>query len=339
MKAAVYTEFGPPEVLSVTDVLAPVPRENEVLVRVHATSVGYGDILARKFRDITGREFHMPLLLLFVSRLVFGFSKPRIRILGSEFSGVVEAVGNLVTRYQPGNQVYGFLSQRMGAYAGYVCLPENGVLAMKPANISHEEAATVPYGAVMATDLLQCAQIKPGQKVLINGASGGIGSAAVQLAKIQGAEVTGVCGAERMEYVKALGADHVIDYSRQDFTANGVVYDLILDVLGKSSYARVRNSLAPNGIYLLASFKAKAILQMLWTGIAGRQKVICVLANEKAENLDYVRQLIEVGRFNAVIDRSYPLEQIVEAHRYVEEGHKKGPVAITVCNNGGLGGR
>ena len=267
MKAIVYTEFGPPEVLHLAERPQPVPKDSEVLVRVHATPVAYGDLLARNFKDVTSREFNMPLPLLFPMRLVFGLRKPKVTILGSEFAGEVEAVGSAVTRFKPGDQVMGYLGQRMGAYAEYVCMAEDGSLAMKPAIMSYAEAAAVPYGAIMATSLLQRAHIQPGQKVLINGASGGIGSAAVQLAKHYGAEVTGVCGAPRMAYVSSLGADHVIDYAMEDFTQNGETYDLIFDVLGKSSFAQCKGSLKPNGVYLLASFKTKALLQMLWTKI------------------------------------------------------------------------
>ncbi len=214
MKAVIYTEFGPPEVLHVVDMPAPTPKDGEVLIRVHATPVAYGDLLARNFKAVTSREFNMPLPLLLPMRLAFGIRKPKVNILGSEFSGEVAAAGRQVTRFKVGDQVYGYLGQRMGAYAEVVCLPAEGTLALKPANMTHEQAAAVPYGAIMATSLLQRANVLPGQKVLINGASGGIGSAAVQLAKYYGAEVTGVCGAARMDTVKALGADHVIDYAR-----------------------------------------------------------------------------------------------------------------------------
>ena len=243
MKAIIYTEFGPPEVLHLAERPQPVPKDSEVLVRVHATPVAYGDLLARNFKDVTSREFNMPLPLLFPMRLVFGLRKPKVTILGSEFAGEVEAVGSAVTRFKPGDQVMGYLGQRMGAYAEVVCIAESGSLALKPANMSYAEAAAVPYGAIMATSLLRRAHIQPGQKVLINGASGGIGSAAVQLAKHYGAEVTGVCGAPRMAYVSSLGADHVIDYATEDFTQNGETYDLIFDVLGKSSFAQCKLSL------------------------------------------------------------------------------------------------
>jgi NADPH:quinone reductase-like Zn-dependent oxidoreductase len=330
MKAVIYTEFGPPEVLHVADVPAPTPKDDEVLIRVHATPVAYGDLLARNFKAVTSREFNMPLPLLLPMRLAFGIRKPKVNILGSEFAGEVEAVGSAVTRFKPGDQVMGYLGQRMGAYAEYVCMAEDGSLAMKPVNMSYAEAAAVPYGAIMATSLLRRGNVRPGHKVLINGASGGIGSAAIQLAKHYGAEVTGACGGPRMEYVKALGADYVIDYATQDFTQNGACYDLIFDVLGRSSFSRCKNSLKPDGIYLLASFKTKALLQMLQTKLVGRQKVICAMASETPDSLDFVRELAEAGQYRSIIDRCLPMEQAAAAHRYAESGRKQGNVVITV---------
>jgi NADPH:quinone reductase-like Zn-dependent oxidoreductase len=334
MKAIIYTEYGAPDVLHLKDVDKPAPQDNEVLVRVHAAPVNYGDLAARNFKNITSGEFHMPLPLLLLARMSFGLSKPKINILGSEFAGEVEATGKDVTLFKTGDRVFGYLGQRMGANAEYLCLPEDGSLAIMPANMSYAEAATIPYGAIMATNLLRQANLQKGQKVLINGASGGIGSAAVQLAKYYGAEVTGVCGTPRLEYVKSLGADRVIDYTVEDFTQNGEIYDLIFDILGKSSYARCKNSLTQNGIYLLASFKMKPIFQMLWTKMAGSKKVICAMASEKPEDLVAVRELIEAGKYQAIIDRCFPMEQAAEAQRYAESGHKKGSVVITVEDHG-----
>jgi len=221
----------------------------------------------------------------------------------------------------------------MGAYAEYLCMPEDGLVAIKPANMTYEEAAVVPMGAIMASSLLRKVNIQSGQKVLINGASGGIGSIAVQLAKNSGAEVTGVCGTRRLEYVKSLGADKVVDYTKEDFAQSGETYDLIFDILGKSSFSRCRSSLSQNGRYLLASFKMRQLFQMLWTKIIGSKKVICAMASEKSEDLIFLKELIEAGKIKSVIDRRYPLEQIAEAHRYVEKGHKKGNVVITVGHN------
>jgi NADPH:quinone reductase-like Zn-dependent oxidoreductase len=274
----------------------------------------------------------MPFLFWLLSRIFFGLNKPKIKILGSEFAGEIEAVGKDVTLFKEGDPVFGYLGQNMGAYAEYLCMPEDGVLAIKPANITYEEAAAIPMGAIMALNLLRNkGNIQPGQKVLINGASGGIGSAAVQIAKDSGAEVTGVCGTPRLEFVKALGADHVIDYTQEDFTQNGETYDLIFDILGKSSFSRCKSSLTPNGRYLLASFKMKQLFQILWTSITGSsKKVICAIAPGSTEDLISVKALIEARKIKSVIDRTFPMEQAVEAHRYVESGQKKGHVVITV---------
>jgi NADPH:quinone reductase-like Zn-dependent oxidoreductase len=334
MKAIVYTEYGPPQVLQLKEVEKPAPKENEVLVKVHATPVSYGDLMARNFKNLSASEFHMPLPLLIPTRMSFGFNHPKINILGSEFAGVVAATGNEVKRFKPGDAVMGYLGQRMGAYAEFTCIPENGSLVSKPVNMSFAEAAAVPYGAIMASSLLRKANIQPGHKVLVNGASGGIGSAAVQLARSYGAEVTGVCATPRLDYVKSLGADRVLDYTQEDFTQTGETYDLIFDVLGKSSYAKVRKSLHAHGIYLLASFKMNSVYQMLWTKIAGSQKVICSLASEKVEDLVSVKDLIEAGQYRTIIDRCFPLEQAAEAHRYAESGLKKGQVIITMEEGG-----
>lgn len=330
MKAIVYSEYGPPEVLQLKDVEKPTPQENEVRVRVYATTVNFGDLLARNYKEISPKKFHMPLLFWFIGKMYFGVKKPKITILGNEFAGEVDTVGKDVKSLKPGDPVFGYLGQRMGAYAEYLCLPENGVLAIKPANLTYEEAAIVPYGGIMALNLLRKANVQPGQKVLIDGASGGIGSATVQLAKQFGADVTAVCGTPRLAYVKSLGADKVIDYTQEDFTQSGETYDLIIDILGKSSFARCKKSLTPNGRYLPVSFKMKQLFQMLWTSIAGSQKVICAMLPEKAEDLIFVKELIEAGKIKPVIDRRFPLEQAAAAHRYIESGLKKGSVVITI---------
>jgi len=330
MKAVVYTEYGSPDVLHVQDVVRPTPKENEILVRVHAAPVNFGDLLARDFASVSPGEFNMPALLWLPSRLVFGWNKPKKMILGSEFSGEVESTGSAVTRFKPGDAVYGYTGQDMGAYAEFLCIAEDKAVARKPANMTHAEAASVPYGAIMARNLLKKAAIQPGQTVLINGASGSIGAAAVQLAKNDGAEVTGVCGTRRMEYVRALGADNVIDYTVEDFTANGEHYDLIFDVLGRSSFGRCKTSLNPGGIYLLASFKSGALLQMLRTSLGGDKKVICALASEQPGDLDFIRELIEGGQYGAIVDKCFPMEEAAAAHRYVEDGLKQGAVVIEI---------
>jgi NADPH:quinone reductase-like Zn-dependent oxidoreductase len=331
MKAIVYKEYGPPDVLHLEDIAKPAPKENEVLVRIHASSVGYGDILARKFKDVSPSEFNMPFPLWFISKFYFGLNEPKVKILGSEISGVIEAAGKDVTRFKAGDPVFGYLGQSMGGYAEYICLPENAVLAAKPANMTYEEAAVIPMGAIMALHLLrEKGNIQPGHKVLINGASGGIGSAAVQIAKSYGAEVTGVCGTARLEFVKSLGADKVIDYTKQDFTHSGETYDLIFDVLGRSSFPDTKSSLKENGRCLYASFKSRQLLQMLSTSISGSKKVICALAPGGLEDLLSAKELIEAGKIKSIIDKSFPLEQTAQAHRYVEDGHKKGHIVITV---------
>jgi NADPH:quinone reductase-like Zn-dependent oxidoreductase len=330
MKAITYTEYGTPDVLRLQEIAELAPKDNEVLIRNYATTVNFGDLMARNFKAVSPHKFNMPLMLWLPALLAFGVSKPRKHVLGSEFAGEVEAVGKAVTRFKPGDQVFGYLGESMGAYAQYCCIPENGVAAIKPANLTYEEAAVLPYGAIMALSLLRKANLQPGQKVLINGASGGIGSAAVQIAKYFGAEVTGVCGTPRLEFVKSLGADQVIDYTKEDFTQNGETYDLIFDILGKSSFSRCQNSLKQNGQYLLASFKTKQLLQMLWSSKSGGKRVICTLAPGNVGDLNSVKELIEAGKIKALIDQCYPMEQAAEAHRYVEEGRKKGNVVITM---------
>jgi NADPH:quinone reductase-like Zn-dependent oxidoreductase len=332
MKAVIYTEYGSPDVLHLAEVAKPAPQDNEVLIRVHATAVNFGDLMARNFKSITPRKFGMPLPLMLISRMYFGFSEPKVNILGSEFAGVVEAVGAQVTRFKPGDAVFGYRAQKMGAYAEYVCMPESGMLALKPARMTFEEAAAVPYGALTALALLRTVNLQPGQKVLINGASGSIGAAAVQLAKYYGAEVTGVCGTPRLDFVKALGADKVIDYTKEDFTRSGETYDVIFDILGKTSFSRGRKALKPNGRYLFASFKLKQMLQMLETKIVGGQKVICALSSEKPDDLTFIGGLIEAEQYRTIIDRRYPMAQAAEAHRYVEQGRKGGSVVLTAWN-------
>jgi len=333
MKAIVYEKFGPPDVLQFQEVEKPAPKDNEVLIRVRATSVNFGDTMARNFKAITPREFNMPFLFWLLAKISFGLREPKITILGSEFAGEIEAVGKDVKRFKKGDQVFGYPGQSFGAYAEYLCMPEDGVLAIKPANMTYEEAAVVPYGAIMALNLLRKMNIQPGQKVLVNGASGGIGSAAVQIAKHFGAEVTGVCGTPRLEFVKSLGADKVIDYTKDDFTKNGETYDLIFDILGKSSFSQCQSSLKPNGTLLFASFKMKQLFQMLLTSKTVGKKVICAIAPGSVEDLISVKELVEMEKIKSIIDRRYPLEQAAEAHRYVEAGHKQGNVVITIGHN------
>lgn len=321
MKAIVYTAYGPPDVLQLKEVEKPTPKDNEVLIRVHATTVTPSDGLMRSGVSLMGR-------------IITGFRKPseKFRILGIELAGEIEAVGKDVKRFKPGDQVYGFRGFGTGAYAEYKCMPEKGSLALKPANITYAEAAAVVDGATTALFFLKDkGNIQSGQKILINGASGSIGTMAVQLAKYFGAEVTGVCSTANLALVQALGADKVIDYTQEDFTQNGESYDLIFDTVGKSSFARCENSLKKNGRYLVTTGAMLTNYWLtLWTSIVGGKKVIFALSIEKNEALVSLKELLEAGQIKPIIDRHYPLEQIAEAHRYVEKGHKKGNVVITL---------
>jgi len=333
MKAIVCTKYGSPDVLQLKEVEKPTPKDNEILIKIFATTVTFGDVVTRNFRKITPRKFWLPMPLWLFTRIMIGLRKPRKKILGSEFAGEIESVGKNVKLFRKGDQVFGYRGPSLGAYAEYLCMPEDGVLAIKPVNMTYEEAAGVPYGAIMALSLLRKVNIQSGQKVLINGASGGVGTFAVQLAKYFGAEVTGVCSTTKLEFVKSLGADKVIDYTKEDFAQSGETYDLIFDIVGKSSFSRCKRSLKKNGRYLLASFHMRQLFQMLGTKIIGSKKVICAMAGDKAEDLIFIKELIETGKIKSVIDRRYPLEQTAEAHRYVETGLKKGSVVITLDHN------
>lgn len=324
MNAIVYTQYGPADVLHLQEVEMPAPKDNEVLIKVHATSVTAADCNARGFTFV-------PPGLGFIARLSFGPRKPRQPVLGVELSGEIVDVGKDVRRFKKGDTVFG-ISQKMGAYAEYICMPEDASIALKPANLTYAEAASIPFGANTALYFLRdMAKLQSGQKILIIGASGCTGVYAVQLAKYYGAEVTGVCSTRNLELVRTLGADQVIDYTREDFTRNGQTYDVIFDMVpGKSSFARYKSSLKPNGLYLAGAGGLDSFTQMAWTGLTGGKKVIAGMAPDRVEELVFLKELCEAGKLRPVIDRRYPLEQTAEAHRYADTGRKRGSVVITI---------
>jgi len=331
MKAIVWTKYGSADGLQLREVAKPTPKDNEVLIKVHAATASTADTELRRLK--------LPLLFAIPLRLYIGLGKPtRITILGTEFAGEIVAAGKDVTRYQPGDQVFGYTGLGMGTYAEYMCLPEKpsgmaGVLAKKPANMTYEEAAAVPFGGLEALHSLRKANIQSGQKVLIIGAGGSIGTCAVQLAKHFGAEVTAVDKPGKLEMLRSISADHVIDYTQEDFTKSGQTYDVIFDTVGKSSFSGSLRSLKENGTYLNANPGLLGSVRMRWTSKRSSKRVIPWTAGYTANNLLALKELIEAGTIKAVIDRRYPLEQTAEAHRYVEKGHKKGNVVITLEHN------
>jgi NADPH2:quinone reductase len=322
MKAIVYKKYGSPCVFEPMNLEKPVPEPGEVLIKVNATTVTTADCMMRRGDTL-------------LSRILLGFTRPKnkFQILGTEFSGIIEAVGNKVKKFKPGDEVYAFRGFGTGCYAQYKCMNENGSLAIKPGNMNFPEAASVVDGATTALFFLkEKAKIQKGQKVLINGASGSIGTFAVQLAKYFGAEVTGVCSTKNIELVKSLGADRVVDYTQEDFIKTGDTYDIIFDTVGKSSFENCREALITGGKYISTVMSLKIVLQSLITKFGNEKKVIFAMSLNKAEALNFIRALIEEGKLKTIIEKQYPLEELSLAHEYVEKGHKRGNVVITVIH-------
>ncbi len=317
MKAIVYTNYGLPGVLQLKEIEKPVPGDNEILIKIIATTVNSADWRLRKADP-------------FAVRLFFGLTKPKKQILGGVLSGLIETVGKNVTRFKVGDLVFGSTGISFGAYAEYICLPDNAVLDLKPENISHEQAATIPFGGITALHFFRKADIKAGQNVLIIGASGAVGTAAIQLAKHFGAHVTGICSTENLALVKSLGADHVIDYKSEDFTKNDKTYDVVFETVNKVPVSDCVQSLAKNGVLILSAAGITEMIQGLWTSKFKNKKLIMGVSKETQEEISFIKDLVEAGKYKAVVDKTYSLEQMSEAHAYVELGHKKGNVAITV---------
>jgi NADPH:quinone reductase-like Zn-dependent oxidoreductase len=319
MKAIVYERYGPPNVLKLREVSKPVPKDDEILIKVYAATAAAADWRLRKADP-------------FLARLFNGLWRPkRVRILGFELAGVVESTGIGVTRFKPGDAIYAACGTGFGAYAEYKCLPETGGVALKPENMTFEEAAAVPVGAYTALQFLRKGNVQRGISVLVYGASGSVGTYAVQLAKHFGAEVTGVCSTSNVELVRSLGADRVIDYTKEQFAEGGPAYDIIFDTVGKSPFKVCVKRLTPNGFYLQAfCVNPLLIVRGLWINMTSDKKVVGGSMKETAEDLTYLKELIEAGVLRSVIDRRYPLEQAAEAHSYAEQGHKKGNVVLTV---------
>ncbi len=321
MKAIVWTQYGSADLLQYKEVAKPTPKENEVLIKIYAATVTAGDCELRRF-DIA------PWIWLPV-RLYVGIFKPRIKILGQELSGEVEAVGTRVSRFKKGDLIFAEAGFK-GAYAQYTCLPTTLAIAIKPSNMTFDEAATISTGGINALHFLRKAKLSSGQKILINGAGGSIGTYAIQIAKHLGAIVTGVDSAQKLDMLSSIGADHVIDYEKEDFTMTSKKYDVIIDVVGTSSFSRSIQSLNKNGRYVLGNPRFSGMIKGLWSSLTTNKKVIFALAKGSVEDFNYLKNLIEAGVLKSIIDKKYPLTQISAAHHYVEKGYKKGNVVITI---------
>jgi NADPH:quinone reductase-like Zn-dependent oxidoreductase len=322
MKAIVYEKYGPPDVLELKEVDKPTPKDHEISIKTLATTVTSGDWRAR--------SLEVPFGFRCLSRLFFGISRPRQPILGMELAGVVESAGKNVSKFEIGDRVFAYSGAGMGCHTEYKCMPEGGAVVVKPANLTYGEAAAISFGGTTALEFFRRGKLQSGEKVLVNGASGGVGTAAVQLAKHFKAEVTGVCSTANLDLVRSLGASRVIDYTKTDFTKNGETYDVIVDIAGTAPFSRVKGSLRKKGRLLLVVSRLPDLLQIPWVSMTSSKRVIGGPVAGRVEDLRFLANLAEKGEFKPVIDRTYPFEQIVEAHRYVDTGHKKGNVIITL---------
>lgn len=322
MKAIVCERYGPPEVLQIKDIATPIPGDNEVRIKTHVTTVNSADCRVR--------SLNVPAGFGLLARLGLGISKPRQPILGSELSGTVEAVGKDVRTFKVGDPVFAFGDSGMGCYAEYRCMPEDGLLVHKPDNLTYEQAAALSFGGTTALHFLRLANLQRGERVLVNGASGAVGTACVQLARHFGAEVTGVCSRANVELVRSLGASHVIDYTQEDFTKNGIEYDVIIDAVGTAPYSRSQASLTEQGRLLLIIAPLAAMLQIPWVSLTSRKKIIAGVAIGRREDLQLLAELAAAGEYQPVLDRQYPFEEMAEAHRYVDGGRKKGSVTLSL---------
>lgn len=326
MKAAIYTKYGSPEVVSVVEIEKPEPKPGELLIRINAAALSSGDARMRAF-DIPSLVMWLP------ARLMMGVFTPRNQTLGTSLAGVVEALGEGVTRFAIGDRVFGSAGMGFGTHGEFITLKEQAMLAMIPQNLSDEQAVSIPFGFTTAYYFLKKAKIEPGQRVLVIGASGAVGTAAIQLAKHQGAHVTGVCSTGNMELVRSIGADDVIDYTKDDFTSSAQGYDCVFDTVGVSSYLRCKKIINLGGCFLAPVMGGMELLGMLWTPLFSRRRVIGGIEPESNENLQVLKELAEAGVLKPVIDRCYPIEEVVEAHRYVDTGRKKGNVILTMVHD------
>lgn len=321
MKAAICTQYGQPEVLELREVEQPQPQDHQILVKIHASSVTSGDARIRRADPA-------------IVRLIFGFKRPRKSVLGVVVAGEVEAVGKQVTKFKVGDKVFGTTGMSFGAHAQYQCISEEGTLALLPAQMSYEAAAAIPFGGTAAIHFLRKADLQKGQKILIYGASGAIGTMAIQLAKARGAEVTAVCSGRNAEMVKSLGADKVIDYTQEDFSAQGIQYDVIFETVGKSAFTKLKKACKKRGVILMASAGMGMMLRGALASLFSSKKVISGVIKETAEDMNYFRKLIEAGKLKAVVDKVYPLDEIALAHAYVDKGRKRGNVIIRMHHVG-----